>query len=320
MKKLGLIIIIGLLSLIIPQANINTFTVQAATVKKVTCVKKNKVKDGSYFYSKKRYYDGCYRKISWNKIKDAKGYQVYRYDYFLKKWNKILTTKKTYFKITDMCEGEKVKLKVRAYKTKKGKKIYGSFSKPLTYTEKNLLYYTKNDKLVKKGCYASGVDGYHKYCEQQAFYLQNEYRKKAGVKQLVWSEVIYEICKSRAKDIVDEFSHSKLDSTAQKVLKNQFGYEEWMLRGNVGTKEYGLTIISGENIFGGSTSPKQAIISWKNSLGHYHNMIHSDYRYGAIASYEGRWVAIFSMVDVDEIVLNNNMKSLEPALQILDRE
>ena len=34
-----------------------------------------------------------------NKIKDAKGYQVYRYDYFLKKWNKILTTKKTYFKI-----------------------------------------------------------------------------------------------------------------------------------------------------------------------------------------------------------------------------
>ena len=77
---------------------------------------------------------------------------------------------------------------------------------------------------------------------------------------------------------MDEFSHSKLDSTAQKVLKNQFGYEEWMLRGNVGTKEYGLTIISGENIFGGSTSPKQAKISWKNSLGHYHNMIHSDYR------------------------------------------
>ena len=72
MKKLGLIIIIGLLSLTIPQANINTFTVQAATVKKVTGVKKNKVKDGSYFYSKKRYYDGCYRKISWNKIKDAK--------------------------------------------------------------------------------------------------------------------------------------------------------------------------------------------------------------------------------------------------------
>ena len=48
-------------------------------------------------------------------------------------------------------------------------------------------------------------------------------------------------------------------------------------------------------------------------------MIHSDYRYGAMASYEGRWVVIFSMVDVDEIVLNNNMESLESALQILDR-
>lgn len=217
-----------------------------------------------------------------------------------------------------MCEGEKVKLKVRAYKKKKGKTIYGRFSKALIYTENTLLYYTKNDKLVKKGCYVSGLNGYHKNCEQQAFTLQNEYRKKVGVKQLEWSEVLYEICKSRAKEIVNDFSHNKLDSTAQKVLKDKYNYDKWMLRGKVGTKEYGLTIVSGENIFGGSTSPKQAMTSWKNSPGHYHNMIHSDYRYGAMASYEGRWVAIFSMVDVDEIVLNNNMESLESALQILD--
>ena len=39
MKKIKLIIIIGLLSITIPQMNVNTFTVQAATVKKVTGVK-----------------------------------------------------------------------------------------------------------------------------------------------------------------------------------------------------------------------------------------------------------------------------------------
>jgi hypothetical protein len=50
MKKLGLFIIVGLLSMTIPQMNANTFTVQAATIKKVTGVKKNRVKDGSYFY------------------------------------------------------------------------------------------------------------------------------------------------------------------------------------------------------------------------------------------------------------------------------
>ena len=111
MKKLGLFIIVGLLSMTIPQMNANTFTVQAATIKKVTGIKKNRVKDGSYFYSKKKYYDGCYRKISWKKIKKVSGYQVYRYDYYLKKWNRVLTTKNNYFKITDMCEGEKVKLK-----------------------------------------------------------------------------------------------------------------------------------------------------------------------------------------------------------------
>ena len=53
MKKLGLFIIVGLLSMTIPQMNANTFTVQAATIKKVTGIKKNRVKDGSYFYSKK---------------------------------------------------------------------------------------------------------------------------------------------------------------------------------------------------------------------------------------------------------------------------
>lgn len=49
MKKLGLFIIVGLLSMTIPQMNANTFTVQAATTKKVTGVKKNRVKDGSYY-------------------------------------------------------------------------------------------------------------------------------------------------------------------------------------------------------------------------------------------------------------------------------
>ena len=159
-------------------------------------------------------------------------------------------------------------------KKKKGKKIYGKFSKSLTYTEKSNLYYTKNNKLIKKGCYASGVNGYHKYCDQQAFMLQNDYRKKASVVKLEWSDVLYEICKVRAKDIVDEFSHTKLDSTAKNVLKNKYGYEEWMLWGNVGTKGYGVCIISGENIFSGSSSPKHAMKSWKNSQGHYHNMVH----------------------------------------------
>ena len=45
MKKLGLFIIVGLLSMTIPQMNANTFTVQAATIKKVTSIKKNRVED-----------------------------------------------------------------------------------------------------------------------------------------------------------------------------------------------------------------------------------------------------------------------------------
>lgn len=72
-----------------------------------------------------------------------------------------------------MCEGEKVKFKVRAYKKKKT--IYGFFSKPLAYTEKTYLHYMLNDKVIKKGNYVSGKNGYHLSCAQQAFMLQNEY-------------------------------------------------------------------------------------------------------------------------------------------------
>lgn len=320
-KIIRLFILVGVLSLIIPQMNKSEFTVQAATLKKVTKLKKAKAVDGTYFYSKKKQYDGFYRKISWKKVKGAKGYQVFRYNYFTKKWEKILTTKKNTFKITDMCEGEKVKVRVRAYRKKKKKTIYGAFSKSLAYTEMTYLHYMLNDKVIRKGSYVSGRNGYHLYCDQQAFMLQNEYRKKAGVVKLGWSDVLYEICKVRAKDIVDDFSHKQLDSTAKKVLKNKFGYTDWMLRGEIDGTGYGLIIIAGENIHSGETSPKKAIVAWEKSpKGHYKNMVHADYRYGAIASYEGRWVAIFSMVDVDEIVKNNNMESLEPALQILANE
>lgn len=319
-KIIGFAVLMGILTLAVPQFSNQQIAVQAAAVKKVTGLKKAKPVDGSYFYSKKKQYDGYYRKISWKKVKNAKGYQVFRYNYFSKKWEKILTTKKNSFKITDMCEGEKVKLKVRAYRKKKKKMIYGTFSKTLTYTENTYLQYMFNDKIIKKGSYVSGKNGYHLNCDQQAFMLQNEYRKKAGVTRLGWSDVLYEICKARAKEIVKEFSHDRKEITAKKVLKSSFGFTQWDLSGEIDGKGYGIHIISGENIYGGSTSPKAAMTGWKNSSGHYHNMIHSDYRYGAVASYNGRWVAIFSMVDVDEIVKNNNYDSLESALQILANE
>lgn len=325
MMTFGVIVLALTMTLITPAVNKNVYTVKAATskaskVKRVTGLKKSKAIDGTYFYSKKKQYDGFYRKISWKKVKGAKGYEVSRYNYFSKKWEKIKTTKKTSIKITDMCDGEKVKLKVRAYKKKNGKKVYGRYSKVLSYTEKQRLYYCLNDKVIRKNSYVSGKGGYHISCDQQAFMLQNEYRKKAGANNLEWSDVLYEICKERAKDIVADFSHDKHESTSQEVLKNQYGYTEWMLRGEIDGKGYGLNIVGGENIYSGGFSPKESVKAWSKSSGHYRNMINADYHYGAIASYEGRWVAIFSMVDVDEIVINNNLESLDPALLILASE
>ena len=114
----------------------------------------------------------------------------------------------------------------------------------------------KTDKLIKKGvlCLRSKRISQVLWTASPLCYKTTTERK-ANVVKLEWSDVLYEICKVRAKEIVDEFSHTKLDSTAKNVLKNKYGYEEWMLWGNVGTKGYGVCIISGENIFSGSSSP-----------------------------------------------------------------
>lgn len=65
--------------------------------------------------------------LRWSKVKSAAGYQVY-----IKNgdgsWKKALTTKKTSADIEKLKGAETYSVKVRAYKTSSGKKVYGSFS------------------------------------------------------------------------------------------------------------------------------------------------------------------------------------------------
>ena len=67
-------------------------------------------------------------KVKWKKVKGAKGYKVYIYNYSKKKYQLYATTSKTNIKVKNLKSSEKYKFRVRAYKKKKGKNYYGAYS------------------------------------------------------------------------------------------------------------------------------------------------------------------------------------------------
>lgn len=69
-------------------------------------------------------------KVTWKKVSGADGYQIYRAGSKKGKFERIKTASKksTSYKSTKLKKGKSYYYKARAYKTVKGKKVYGSFS------------------------------------------------------------------------------------------------------------------------------------------------------------------------------------------------
>ena len=170
--------------------------VSAASVGKVKSVT-TKAAKGTYLGyvssdkpPRKMKYQYGYR-ASWKKVSGATGYEIYTYGYATKKWKKLKTTKKTKYVFTDLFEKSKIKYKVRAFKEVSGTKTYGAWSKAKTATAKKELA-----KRNKNGTQKQNFTD--RYSAEKAFAKQNEYRKAAGSKELIWSEAIYDICLERA--------------------------------------------------------------------------------------------------------------------------
>ena len=71
-----------------------------------------------------------YRNLKWKKVAGARGYKVVysTRKNFKKKTVKSVTTKKTSLKLKKLRKGKKYYIKVRAYRTYKGKKVYSRYS------------------------------------------------------------------------------------------------------------------------------------------------------------------------------------------------
>lgn len=232
--------------------------------KGVKSIKKN----GKPNWGKIKYKYGI--KLTWSKVKNADGYEVYRYENAKGCWTKIKTVKKPTYTLTNMLEGEKVKIRVRAYKKTKSGNEYGKYSGVLSFKTKDM--YTKTYKNGKtKGFYS-------KWASEDAFVLQNKLRTKAGVNQLKWSDRIYEIASLRAYMMAtkDGLTHAGEWRDEKSILK-KWGYTDNELSN--------APDISGENAAGDFRTAYDAVKGWKKSEGHYRNIVKSAFNSGAISVY-----------------------------------
>lgn len=236
--------------------------------KGVKSIKKN----GKPNWGKIKYQYGI--KLIWSKVKNAKGYEVYRYENAKGCWTKIKTVKKPTYTLTNMLEGEKVKIKVRAYKKTKNGNEYGKYSDVLSFTTKNM--YTKIYKNGKtKGFFS-------KWASEDAFVIQNDMRVKVGAKPLKWSDRIYEIASLRAYMMAtkDGLTHKGLDRDIKSI------FAKYKVKDNkLKEDKYWKLDMLAENVAGAFKTPKTVVAGWKNSKGHYKNMVNEDYNTGAIAVY-----------------------------------
>lgn len=232
--------------------------------KGVKSIKKN----GKPNWGKIKYQYGI--KLIWSKVKNAKGYEVYRYENAKECWTKIKTTKKTSYTLTNMLEGENVKIRIRAYKKSGSGNEYGKYSYTLSFKTKKM--YTKKYKNGKtKGFYS-------KWASEDAFVLQNKLRTKAGVNQLKWSDRIYEIASLRAYMMAtkDGLTHAGEWRDEKSILK-KWGYTDNELSN--------APDISGENAAADFRTAYDAVKGWKKSEGHYRNIVKSAFNSGAISVY-----------------------------------
>ena len=113
---------------------------------------------------------------------------------------------------------------------------------------------------------------------KKAFAIQNQYRKAKGIKELQWSDEIYEFCRYRLKTSGYD-KHVNLG----RDMNDYFG----------GFNVYKDLLFS-ENMTTGGTA-KDAMESWKKSQRHYRNLLAERHVCGAIACYKGMWIATRDM-------------------------
>lgn len=120
---------------------------------------------------------------------------------------------------------------------------------------------------------------------KKAFKIQNQYRKEKGVAELEWSDELYQFCLYRLKTSGFD-KHKNLGRDAGAYFGIYAKYKK---------------LLFSENLYNGYSDPASAMKAWKNSPGHYRNLLSIEHKCGAIARYGNTWCAIFYDEDKSQI-------------------
>lgn len=119
---------------------------------------------------------------------------------------------------------------------------------------------------------------------KKAFALQNKYRREAGAESLQWSDELYEAGLYRLKTSGFD-DHKNADRDYASYFGDLYPTEGFLQEGKLDITE---------NLAGSWTDAKEAVNEWKESPGHYRNMISERWQSGAIVKYGHAYIAVFS--------------------------
>ena len=117
----------------------------------------------------------------------------------------------------------------------------------------------------------------------EVYEITNNYRSLVGVSSLTLDSSLVEAASIRAKELSNSFSHTRPNGSSCFTVLSELGIS------------YGT---AGENIAVGYSSSQSVMEGWKNSSGHYQNIISSKFKKigigDNIVNNQYYWVQIFS--------------------------
>ena len=117
----------------------------------------------------------------------------------------------------------------------------------------------------------------------EVYEITNNYRSLVGVSSLTLDSSLVEAASIRAKELSNSFSHTRPNGSSCFTVLSELGIS------------YGT---AGENIAVGYSSSQSVMEGWKNSSGHYQNIISSKFKKIGIGvnivNNQYYWVQIFS--------------------------
>lgn len=122
--------------------------------------------------------------------------------------------------------------------------------------------------------------------DREAFKIQNQYREKKGVSPLKWSDELYKFAEYRMETSGFD-SHKNMQRDAK-----TFSGEKYMIFFRMSTLSENLST---------DINAVDSMPLWKNSPGHYNNLLNSRWKTGAIYSSSRGTIAVFSEFSKDEI-------------------